>query len=78
MRTARFIRQSHRWLSIVFTLLVLANMAVQGHERVALWVGSATLVPLFLLLCTGLVLFAQPYRKRRKATAGIDTVDDDE
>lgn len=58
-------RQSHRWLSVAFTLLVLANILVNvaplAQEQVVLWVGLVTLLPLFLLLFTGLYLFALPY-----------------
>ena len=54
-------RQFHRWLSIAFTVAVLANFLVMGREPIALWVGVLTLIPLFLLLFTGLYLFALPY-----------------
>ncbi|HMV68617.1 MAG TPA: hypothetical protein PKA64_17330 [Myxococcota bacterium] len=59
------IRQIHRWLSVVFTLAVLVNFAVQGHEEIALTVGMSTLVVLFAMLFTGLYLFALPYLPRR-------------
>lgn len=61
------IRQLHRWLSIAFTLMVLANFVVMGRGEIALWVGSLTLVPLFLLLVSGLYMFALPYFNRRRA-----------
>lgn len=65
MKWSSWFRQAHRWLSIAFTLLVVANVVVNfvvhGPEALALWVGLSTLVPLFLLLCTGLYLFALPY-----------------
>ena len=68
MNWNRWIRQFHRWLSIAFTLFVIANFAVMGRGTIALWVGTATLVPLALMLITGLYLFALPYMgKRRKA-----------
>ena len=57
-----WIRQSHRWLSIVFTLTVIANFAAraQGGEPPA-WITYAPLPPLFLMLLTGLYMFALPY-----------------
>lgn len=64
---SKWIRQIHRWLAVTFTLAVLANFAVLGREPIALWVGAATLVPLFLLLFTGLYLFALPYLNRPRA-----------
>jgi len=57
-------RQAHRWLSIVFTLTVIANfvaMAIQGQPPA--WVTYSPLLPLFLLMCRGLYMFALPYIK---------------
>ena len=58
-------RQTHRWLSMIFTLLVIANIvvniALSGQEQLVLWLGLFTLLPLFLLLFTGLYLFVVPY-----------------
>lgn len=68
MSLARTIRQGHRWLSIAFTGAVLLNFAVMRWESVALWVGAFTLLPLFLLLVTGLYLFVLPYLPRRRET----------
>ncbi|MFC5570147.1 hypothetical protein ACFPN1_08760 [Lysobacter yangpyeongensis] len=71
VNTNRWIRQFHRWLSITFTLCVIANFVVLGKGAIATWVGVATLIPLALLLLTGLYLFALPYlgksRGRREA-----------
>jgi hypothetical protein len=58
---SKSIRQFHRGLSIAFTLAVIANIAVQGQEKLALWVGLLTLLPLGLLLLTGLYMFVLPY-----------------
>jgi hypothetical protein len=60
------IRQLHRWLAITFTIAVLLNFAVIGRGTIAQWVGAATLVPLFLLLFTGLYMFALPYLAKRR------------
>jgi hypothetical protein len=64
MRT--WIRQTHRWLSIIFTLAVVVNVAAQMHHVQKLWIGLLALVPLFVLLLTGLYLFALPYTLRRR------------
>lgn len=72
MNWSKWIRQFHRWLSITVTLAVIANIAVQGQEKIALWVGLLTLVPLFLLLFTGLYLFALPYASRWRGTSGSE------
>jgi hypothetical protein len=63
------IRQIHRWLSIAFTLGVIGYMIVMSQGQPAAWVGLFALVPLILLLLSGLYLFVLPYaakwRKRR-------------
>lgn len=59
------VRQFHRWMSITFTVCVIANFVVMGRESIALYVGLFTLLPLGLLLVTGLYLFALPYLGRR-------------
>lgn len=57
----KWIRQTHRWVSIVFTLAVLVNVAVMGREDALVWVGFLALVPLVFLLISGLYLFVLPY-----------------
>jgi len=60
-------RQLHRWVSIVFTLTVVANFAVRTQGEPPAWVTYSPLFPLALLLLTGLYLFALPWRQRRRA-----------
>jgi hypothetical protein len=66
------IRQTHRWVSIVFTVTVIANFVVLGMGKGTPppWVTYAPLLPLFLLLLTGLYLFVLPYAARRRSPAG--------
>ncbi|WP_033337681.1 hypothetical protein [Catenuloplanes japonicus] len=68
----KLIRQVHRWLSIVFTaavVLVTVLLAVQGEP--AGWVYTLPVLPLLLLLVSGLYLFVLPYvQRRRRASAG--------
>ena len=71
MNWNKWIRQAHRWLSIAFTLLVIANLLVRGRGDIALYVGLATLVPLALLLLSGLYMFAAPYIARWRGTRGL-------
>jgi len=71
MNVSLWIRQSHRWLSIVFTLTVIANFvfrAVASGEPPP-WLTYSPLPPLFLQLFTGLYLFAQPYTARWRSQA---------
>ena len=67
-----WIRQSHRWLSIVFTVAVIVTFVALQQEKPAVWVSFLPLPPLFLLLFSGLYLFALPYltRWRRGRAAG--------
>jgi hypothetical protein len=55
------IRQFHRWVSIAFTLTVVANFAVRTRGEPAAWITYSPLLPLALLLFTGLYLFVLPY-----------------
>ena len=55
------IRQLHRWLSIAFTLGVLIYIVAMTRGQPAGWMGLLPLLPLILLLITGLYLFVLPY-----------------
>ena len=55
------VRQFHRWVSIVFTLTVIANFVAMSQGTPPAWVTYSPLLPLALLLFTGLYLFALPY-----------------
>jgi len=57
----KWVRQTHRWLSIAFTLAVIVNMVAVLQKKYAAWVGLMALLPLALLLFTGLYLFVLPY-----------------
>jgi hypothetical protein len=61
MNWSKWIRQIHRWLSIAFTVAVIANIVALGQEKQAVWVGLLALFPLALLLITGLYMFVLPY-----------------
>jgi hypothetical protein len=56
-----WIRQSHRWLSMAFTLTVIANFVAMSQGQPPAWIVYAPLLPLFLLLLTGLYMFVLPY-----------------
>ena len=63
------IRQIHRWVSIIFTVTVIANFIAlaQGGGMPPPWITYAPLLPLALLLFTGLYLFVLPYAVRRRS-----------
>jgi hypothetical protein len=62
------IRQTHRWVSIIFTLTVVANFVAMGlgSGMPPPWITYSPLLPLFVLLFTGLYLFVLPYASRRR------------
>ena len=70
MRWNRWIRQFHRWLSLAFTLAVIANITAMILQVPAAWIGFLALAPLIPLLVTGLYLFAIPYLARRRGVEG--------
>ncbi len=63
-----FIRQFHRWTSMVFMLGVIVNTVVifgMGKQQPPYWVYMLALIPLFVLMPTGIYLFVLPYLRRR-------------
>lgn len=61
-----WIRQAHRWLSIAFTLTVIANFAAMTWGTPPPWITYSPLFPLFLLMFSGLYMFALPYVAMRR------------
>jgi hypothetical protein len=64
MNRSTWLRQLHRWTSLVFTLtVVVCLVALSGV--LPFWVFSVPLLPLVVLLLSGLYLFVLPYALRR-------------
>ena len=63
MRWSSLNRRVHRWASIAFTLAAgtVAVLVGSGNGELPEWVYMAPLLPLGLLLPTGLYLFVLPY-----------------
>jgi hypothetical protein len=62
-----WVRQVHRWVSILFTLTVTANfvaMGVAADHQAPMWITLSPLPFLFMLLFTGLYLFVLPYLRK--------------
>ena len=53
----KWVRQTHRWLSIVFTMTVIANFVSMALGKPPAWIVYLPLPPLFLMLLTGLYMF---------------------
>lgn len=68
MNWNKWVRQGHRWVSIAFTLVSAGIFLALGlGEEPAEWVYFLPLLPLFLLVITGLYLFVLPYISRGRA-----------
>jgi hypothetical protein len=61
-----WIRQTHRWVAIVFTVTVIANFIALSQGEPPPWVTYSPLLPLAVLLFSGLYLFVLPYVARRR------------
>jgi ABC-type polysaccharide/polyol phosphate export permease len=58
----KWIRQVHRWLSMIFTTVVIGIFIILGAgKEPAYWVYFLPLFPLALLMLTGLYMFVLPY-----------------
>jgi hypothetical protein len=67
MNWNKWIRPSHRWLSILFTGIIIGIFIAIGVGRQpATWV-YLPLPPLFLMLLSGLYLFVLPYSAKRRS-----------
>jgi hypothetical protein len=69
----KWVRQIHRWVSIAFTVAVIANFVALAQGGIPPpWVTYSPLLPLAFLLISGLYLFVLPYatkwRSGRRAT----------
>ena len=64
MNWNQWIRQTHRWISIIFTMTVIANFVALSQGEPPAWVTYSPLPPLALLLLSGLYLFALPHMAR--------------
>lgn len=72
MNWNHWIRQTHRWVSIAFTVTVIANFVVMAQGPPPAWVTYSPLPPLALLLFTGLYLFVLPYANRWRSGRHTD------
>jgi hypothetical protein len=64
LRWNRWIRQTHRWLSIAFTLAVVINGVAVVEKRYTNSLGLMAVSVLALEFFTGIYLFVLPYAAR--------------
>ena len=65
-----WIRQIHRWLSVFFTVAVIATTIALAQKEPILWVSYVPLLPLGLLFLTGAYLFVLPYVAKWRGKQG--------
>jgi hypothetical protein len=63
----KWVRQIHRWLAIAFTVTVIVTFVALAQEEPVVWVSYVPLLPLALLVLTGLYLFVLPYATKRRS-----------
>ena len=73
MNWSKGVVQVHRWMSMVFTVTVVATFVALAQKEPIVWVSYLPLAPLALLWLTGLYLFVLPHatrwRSRRRTAA---------
>jgi hypothetical protein len=62
-----WVRQIHRWMSVVFTVCVIANFVALSQGEPPPWVTYSPLFPLALMFLTGAYLFVLPWLGRRRS-----------
>ncbi len=67
MKISNFARQFHRWMSIIFTLLVIAVLVISTRPAPPEWAFYMPLPALALMLLSGLYLFALHYVRKANA-----------
>ncbi len=72
MNWNKWVRQTHRWLSIAFTVAVIVNIVAVAQKKYTASLGLLAVLPLGLLLVTGLYLFVLPYATKWRSERRAD------
>ena len=72
MNWNKWVRQNHRWLSIAFTVAVIVNIVAVAQKKYTASLGLLAVLPLGLLLVTGLYLFVLPYATKWRSERRAD------
>ena len=67
MSTGRGIRRFHRWTSMFFMATVVFTAVALTLEASVTWVSYVPLLPLFVLMGTGVYMWFRPRRRRGAA-----------
>jgi hypothetical protein len=66
------IRLAYRWLSIIFTATVIANFVAMALGEPPAWIVYSPLLPLFLMMVSGLYMFVLPYAAGRRQERRVE------
>jgi heme A synthase len=69
MNWNKWIRQTHRWLSILMTAAIILNFVAVVAGRYTRWLCLSAVLPFALQLVTGLYLFVLPYAAKWRGGA---------
>jgi hypothetical protein len=69
---SRWVRQLHRWLSIVFALVVIFNGVAVLKHRSTNWMGLLAVAALALMFFTGIYLLVLPYVTKWRSGRSAD------
>jgi hypothetical protein len=64
MKWNKWIRSTHRWLSVAFTLVVIVNGVAVARGKYTNSLGLSAVAVLALMFLTGAYLFLLPYAAR--------------
>jgi hypothetical protein len=72
MNWNKWIRQTHRWLSIAFTVAIIVNGVEVARGKYTNSLGLMAVAVLALSFFTGLYLFVLPYAARWRSVQRAD------
>jgi len=68
----KWIRQTHRWLSVAFTIAVIVNGVAVARGTYTNRLGLVAVATLALQFFTGLYLFVLPYAAKWRSSPSAD------
>ena len=72
MNWNKWVRETHRWLSIAFTVVVIVNGVAVAQRKYTNRLGLLAVFALALQFFTGLYLFVLPYAARWRSVRHPD------
>ena len=72
MNWNKWIRQTHRWLSVAFTIAVIVNGVAVARGTYTNRLGLVAVATLALQFFTGLYLFVLPYAAKWRSSPSAD------